>query len=114
MSSTQLYQLMKLPLLVKHYMEHKQQNRNITLYSFLSMHYAHGVVVDKDYDKDMKLPFKVDDKSVSTDITNVQPDNISAFIEKPIYNNTKTFIYFDEMFIPSSFLSNIWQPPKTC
>ena len=114
MSSTQLYQLVKLPQLIKQYLEHKQENKDITLYSFLFMHYAHGIVMDKDYDKDMKLPFKVDDRSILNDITNIQPDNISASITMPFYSMTKSYIFFDELFIPSSFLSNIWQPPRTC
>ena len=78
------------------------------------MHYAHGVVIDKDYDKDMKLPFKVDEKCASCDIIIISPNSLSIELPKPYFIASTTFIQQDEMFIPSSFLSNIWQPPKTC
>ena len=58
LSTTEAHQLLKLPLLVQHYFEHKAENNRITLLSFLNMHYAETVVYDADYAQDMQLPFK--------------------------------------------------------
>jgi len=112
-STTELSQLLKLPSLVEHYIEHKQENRDITLWAFLCMHYAHGIVKDADYDKDMKLPFKTSD-GINLTITAFTPHNFSTEIAKPVTNETKSFPSYNEVFLASSFLSNIWQPPRTC
>lgn len=58
LGTTEAHQLLKIPLLVQHYFEHKSENKNITLISFLNMHYADTVVYDDDYAQDMQLPFK--------------------------------------------------------
>ena len=57
-SSTQLKELLKLPVLINHYMEHLDENSNLSVYDFLKIHYADGVKYDEDYNVDMKLPFK--------------------------------------------------------
>src|SRR3954462_3822335 len=54
-SSTEVHELLRLPLLVKHYQEHKQQVADITFWEFLVMHYETDVPHD---DQDMRLPFK--------------------------------------------------------
>lgn len=58
LGTTEAHQLLKIPLLVQHYFEHKAENKNITLLSFLNMHYTETVVYDDDYAQDMQLPFK--------------------------------------------------------
>ncbi len=58
LSTTEAHQLLKLPSLVQHYFQHKAENNNLTLLSFLNMHYAETVVYDDDYAQDMQLPFK--------------------------------------------------------
>lgn len=57
-SRTVLGQLVKLPAFVNHFKEHKTQNKDLTIWQFLCIHYAHGNVKDADYEEDMKLPFK--------------------------------------------------------
>ncbi|MDE3253344.1 MAG: hypothetical protein KGO92_11090 [Bacteroidota bacterium] len=114
LSTTELYQLVKLPVLVEHFMEHRQEDKGITLWDFLCMHYAHGIVKDADYEKDMKLPFKTHDYSVGQTITPFTPNNLSAEISKPISKIHTGFPIYQENGILPSFLSNIWQPPKFC
>jgi len=114
LSTTELYQLLKLPLLVHHYVEHKQENKDLSLWGFLSMHYAHGIVKDSDYDKDMKLPFKTHDGCTNSTISVFTAHHFSSGISKPVINEAKSFPVYLEEFAASSFLSNIWQPPKYC
>lgn len=114
LSTTEMYQLFKLPMLVEHFVEHKQENKDITLWDFLCMHYAHGIVKDADYDKDMKLPFKTHDGCINMTITAFTPNNISTGITKPVIIENKSFPHYHEVFTASSFLSSIWQPPKAC
>ncbi len=114
MSSTQLYQLLKFPQLVMHLIEHKNQNKDLNVYCFLFMHYMHEIAADNDSEKDMKLPFKVDEKDITADISIIQHYNYCELLTNPFCANATTFIFKDELFIPSSFMSNIWQPPRNC
>lgn len=60
-SFTPLREMIKVPLLVFHYIEHLNEDPNITFAGFLDMHYLHGIVYDDDYARDMQLPFKAMD-----------------------------------------------------
>lgn len=111
-TATELYQLLKFPLLLQHFSEHKQQESDLSFWSFLKVHYADNIVADEDHDQDMKLPFKSDDGCINTSITAVIACPLSEMILKPFTNPTKIFFSYSESFLPSSFLSNIWQPPK--
>ncbi len=113
-STTELHQLLKLPVVFEHYFEHKQLNKDISFLDFLDMHYMHGSPQSIDYDQDMKLPFKTLDKCVGTTIPVIVPQNINIPIHLPVQlKKAQRFIMKDE-FIPSSYLSRIWQPPKSC
>ena len=56
--NTALDQLLKLPVLFQHYVEHKQRDSKVSLIAFLSMHYWGDDLNDNDNDRDMQLPFK--------------------------------------------------------
>lgn len=57
-ASTEAYQLLKLPLLVVHYLEHKTEDPAMDMAAFWAMHYAEETVYDEDWQDDMQLPFK--------------------------------------------------------
>jgi len=40
LGATELSQLLKIPLLIEHYTEHKLDNGNLSLLSFMYMHYV--------------------------------------------------------------------------
>ncbi|MFZ7115390.1 MAG: hypothetical protein ACO1G9_08450 [Bacteroidota bacterium] len=110
-TATELYQLLKFPLLIEHFREHKQQDSNLSFYAFLKMHYAESIIHD-DHDHDMKLPFKTDQGCINTSITAIESYPHFEMHLKPSNNPTKIFFPYRESFLPSSFLSSIWQPPK--
>lgn len=112
-SMTEMHQLVKAPMLVEHYLEHKEEDKSISLVSFLEMHYLNGFTKDADFEKDMKLPFKsIGDTCYSYIV--VIPN---AFVEIPqrveisLNKNTKGVIQKSQTFI-SNYFSSIWQPPK--
>jgi hypothetical protein len=57
-STTEVYQLLKIPTLIEHYWEHKKLNPEMSLTAFLKTHYENPVK-DGDYGKDQKLPFVI-------------------------------------------------------
>lgn len=111
-STTQLSELLKLPILIEHYMEHKQKNKDLSFVGFLEMHYAHSSPHDDDYEKDMKLPFKTVTISNIVSISFCLP--IPQFKQNQIvYFKTDKQQFSDYSFTYSSaFLSSIWQPPR--
>lgn len=58
LGATELNQLLKMPLLIEHYMEHKLDNGNLSLLSFMYMHYVGDDGDATDEQKDQNLPFK--------------------------------------------------------
>lgn len=113
LSSTQLKELLKLPILAAHFIEHKQKDASMCFFEFLYMHYASGDVKDADYDKDMKLPFKSAENSNAfvsfyLPVTALKQDFVMHFKEGkqqfPLYHSNYS----------SACLSAIWQPPRAC
>jgi hypothetical protein len=113
-TATELYQMVKLPLLIEHYLEHKEQKSDLTFWTFLKVHYSDNKLIDEDHDQDMKLPFKSDDGCINITLTAVIGCPLSDLVLKPFISEAKTFFSYEESFLPSSFLTSIWQPPKSC
>ena len=112
LSTTPLSELLKLPLLVEHYKEHKQVNKNLTVLEFLDIHYAHGNPRDADYDKDMKLPFKSipSHSTVSTALCTPQAVFSGSEMEYFVLSENEFSNY--PFTYTSTFLDAIWQPPR--
>jgi hypothetical protein len=112
-STTELSQLLKTPLLVEHFIEHREENSQLTLLQFLYMHYAMEDVKDADNAKDMKLPFKTHDNCIASFI-NVYPPSQSLLLIKPVRFVENQHLKTPEQALQSTFPSNIWQPPRIC
>ena len=114
LSTTEAGQLLKIPAVIEHYKEHKKENRNISITKFLALHYLHGSPKDKDYNRDMQLPFKTPSDLISSFGSGFTPMVIQYSVDRPIFSPGAEIHIAREQFISSSYLSNIWQPPKTC
>lgn len=113
-SATELSQLLKLPILIEHYIEHKQIQESLSVWQFLYIHYADSDLIDADSEHDLELPFK--------------PCAHQMHADKPFQVNTaQSFILQDFGIICASpklgyyqfkssftYLESIWQPPKSC
>ena len=112
LSTTEAQQLLKLPAVFKHFQEHQKENKDITIVHFLAIHYLHGSPRDKDYEEDMKLPFKTCGDCVSSIAPAFVPVMVqlstAKIIEIPAMKNHLS----QDQFIISSYLASIWQPPK--
>jgi len=112
LSSTELFELVKLPVLVHHFLEHKEENNSITFADFIYLHYAKSGGINTD-DDDTKLPFKSHEGCPNATVIAVIPAYYS-FKAKHEFTETKSFFITDEDFINGTLLSGIWQPPKFC
>ncbi len=110
MVTTQIGQLIKLPILVEHYFEHKRIDKCITLLEFIQMHYLMDESNNPDYARDMQLPFKtIEVNSISTFV--VIPF-VGFQLFKPDLNLHSTVISGRLQWHSGLFLDHIWQPPK--
>lgn len=114
LSTTQLIELLKLPILFEHYQEHSQINKNLSVIGFLKIHYAKEVTKDADYDQDMKLPFKSYDCLSNTLTFYFSHFHFFGLLPKNQFTAlVKTYSRYQFTY-SSIFLSSIWQPPKYC
>jgi hypothetical protein len=77
-----------MPLLVEHFIEHRQENSHLNVWQFLYMHYAMGDVHDADHAKDVKLPFKSHDNCVASTINVYLPSCQTSGSRQKFVNHT--------------------------
>ena len=109
-STTELYQLLKVPILVEHFMEHKKLNSEMTVEAFLKTHYDNPVK-DADYKTDRKLPFII--HSTLSLVFTLNTDfsfEISGSDYK--YFRIQNIPSLDENLYIKGYLHSIWQPPR--
>ena len=112
-ANTELGQLLKLPALIHHYLEHEEDDAGISFVSFLHKHYDEEKSHSSANNEHEKLPFKSHDLGFSqTNLIYQLPIGFELQRGKPI--STKENIIYSPAFHPMSVLSRIWQPPKSC
>lgn len=111
-STTELYQVLKLPLLAQHFNEHKSLNTGTTFWDFLVMHYTNNDIKYADHDQDMRLPFKSSEGSVNTISLSFIHYSVFQELNKPIIIDLREYNILENIRFNSTYLSNIWQPPK--
>jgi hypothetical protein len=108
--ATELHQLWKIPLLTKHYQEHRQKDPSLSLLEFLKMHYTDQEYPnDNDDSEDNELPFKSAGKIAHIDIPVVVKREIPAPVITPPGPGTNT-LYTDG--IPCDRAFSIFRPPR--
>lgn len=112
-ANTELHELAKISAFITHYREHQGEDKDITLVKFIKIHYFNGNLVDDDHDKDMQLPFKVVDCSISG-ATHIIPLPFGFVIYPNDAFEIGRLPIYDQSALPALHLSDIWQPPKVC
>ena len=109
--STDASQLIRLPLLVKHYIRHKTEDPSITVMAFLKMHYVGEQPFDADYQQDMQLPFKTCVDAFLVNPPTILPEVPQLLLNNPVIVRVKHSLLDDQtpLFI---FPRSIFQPPK--
>jgi hypothetical protein len=110
--ATDACQLLKLPLLVSHYLKHKKENPHTTLAAFFKMHYIDPQPMDEDYAQDMRLPFKTMPDAFfrhTPTVVSYQPfvklNSIQVINDQPPV--------FNEDAYSTLLINKIFQPPRS-
>lgn len=115
-AGTPLQQLLKLPVLVEHYFEHKQQDNSTSFAGYLIHHYFEedNDNVDDDHARDCQLPFKSMALVVPASLLTVTTVNQAYPTAAPEIRSIQKPLAENEQAISAQYLSAIWQPPKSC
>ena len=110
LAQTELHQILKFLVLTEHFAEQKKQNPESSILSFVILHNLSGTLHDKDYEKDMQLPFKTADCAAAISFT-LAPSG-SFTIAGPLFYATKEYTALMNTNIPTTHHADIWQPTK--
>jgi hypothetical protein len=113
LAQTPLQQVLKLPVLVAHFTEHRIRSQGeISFLEFINHHYFTTHPDDGDTDRDKQLPFHTSEV-IMISSTVVVPEQILPDFEPPVFED-KTYGLFTLSGPSSLFTFDIWQPPKSC
>lgn len=115
-STTEASELLKFPMLVTHFIDHKVKDPELTLFGFFFLHY-HGDhfenhPVDVDFQEDHKLPFMAGAMFVSFCFVPPSHETAQGLLPSPIIIREPE-IPLDDPKGVFQYLSSIWQPPKS-
>jgi hypothetical protein len=111
LTQTPAQQLLKLPVLLEHFREHKKEDPHVSFAAFIKLHYFSGNPRDADYDRDQQLPFRECDVLLTgTAIDLPQP---SIALDPLQYVVHPSWPLFDVNFYSSMHRFDVWQPPKS-
>jgi len=111
-NSPGLREIWKVPTLGIHYYEHLHQQENLSFLEYLDLHYGDDVVIDDDFERDMKLPFKLQ-QTGAVALFLVEPP-ILQFV-KPmteLISTTQKFNKDQNEILDSQYLLGVFHPPK--
>lgn len=108
-SNLPFHQLVKLPVLVQHFQEHRQRDQSVSLLDFLSMHYWGRDLNDNDQERDNQLPFKAFHKECLEHFST--PVKTFAF-KSVIYFYKSDFPLPSEAYLPDTKLAALFRPPR--
>lgn len=111
---TEAHELLKLPIVFQHFIEHQLEDKNITVFQFMKIHYGQDDVQDDDYARDMQLPFKTAGEFFASSVTAFVPLNSIIVLSYPTIISDNQWKGHGSPKLHSNYQVNIWQPPKLC
>lgn len=112
LSATAIHEVIKLPKLVGHYLDHSREENEIGLFQYLALHYGIEDGTDEDAAEDNQLPFKSSEYFSAISFVSVKPPTISQSIRLSERVSAHIFFMHNESYLPSPYLDRIWQPPR--
>jgi len=115
-STTELSQLLKFPVLIEHYFQHKDKSPQLSVIDFLVLHYDNhlmGHPHDEDYAQSQRLPF-ISNTVLLFFCFVITPSYFFEATEIRDSWHLQKVLPHDDFFVQKHFLSSICQPPKYC
>ncbi len=112
-ANTAFGEVLKLPMLVQHYLEHTNEDKDVTIFNFLVQHYTGGINHDhrENHNHHDQLPFKAIDGHFSSVVSIVAPPSIVISHNTLVVTVVKLPTYSQQNY-SNTYLNSIWQPPR--
>lgn len=107
-ATTELGQVLKLPLLVQHYLAHRE-TQPVSFWQFIYDHYSYDHQ-DADKNQDMQLPFKT---VVTAAVITATAPRHRIEVSKPWQSTAEVSFPAHTNFIPQQSVCSIFHPPRT-
>jgi hypothetical protein len=111
-SFAEFHNLLKIPVLLEHFKEHKKEDPAISFWSFIKLHYFDPLVIDQDYQRDQQLPFRDADCCVLTVSGICECQQIAITLQHPPVESIQEFHLFDDTGKLQFASFDIFQPPR--
>ena len=108
-SSTELHELLRIPMLVSHYNQHSRQDASMSVGDFLQLHYTATHPDDKDDQDDRELPFK---SLAGINHLDQQWPSPILFVTVPYSPQQTVYNVFYQQGAPAHFVDGIFHPPR--
>lgn len=110
-STVDLQEILRTPLIIRHYIQTKNETKNLGFGTFLYMHYVGEDFNPLDDREDEKLPFKTHEHYLNSSTLYILS---SGLLFKCVvrYNARFYTIKFTDCFQKHNFVSSIWHPPR--
>jgi hypothetical protein len=111
-TTTEFKQLLKLPVLVKHFIEHNQKFNQISVLDYIIIHYSEEIINDGDSERDMQLPFKSSSHTMAKTFTATTPRiRVQIMpIAEPLSDEKITIL--NQTGTLKGYFFRIWNPPQ--
>ncbi|MBX7050622.1 MAG: hypothetical protein K1X54_01160 [Flavobacteriales bacterium] len=108
---TEFHELFRLPLLIEHFLDHKETNGDLGLLDFLVLHYS-SESKDADSDEDAQLPFKSrEDGMHHVSLSTVIPSE-NLHLQFQSFPVSLSYISSYQKRDHNGAEKGIWQPPQ--
>jgi hypothetical protein len=111
-SATEARELLKMPLLLEHYKEHKAGRSEISFTEFILVHYINLEEHGAEDAHDHGLPFKAHDNCHTFSSLLGGCPAFSGYALKPAVQELEEKVFIERNTCCVSFSAPIWQPPK--
>ena len=112
-ANTAFGEVLKLPMLVQHYLEHTSEEKDVTIFKFLVQHYTEGENHDhrENHNHHDQLPFKAIDGHFSSVVSIAASPSIVISHNTLVVTVVKLPAYSQQNY-SNTYLNSIWQPPR--
>lgn len=109
--ATNACQVLKLPLLVTHFLKHTKECPGTTIAAFFKMHYIDPQPFDADYAQDMQLPFKTTPDTFCRNMPSIV-EVLPCIVFRPPAREPEQQPLLNDTIPRMLIRGNIFQPPR--
>src|SRR5690606_23024908 len=112
-ANTAFGEVLKLPVLIHHYIEHSREDKDAAVFHFLVQHYSGNISHQHqgNHNDHEKLPFKTTDGHFSSLVSIVFPPFTVTSHNTIVTADLKIPVYSQHNY-SNAYLNSIWQPPR--